>query len=383
MKKVGIITIIDYNNYGNRLQNYATQEVLKSLGFSVETIINYPKKPKGDNNSRMLNKIYKLREYTISEVLIKVINKTILKNKIKNLKNTRLESFENFTKLNIVETDYIISDCNIPSDLSNKFDYFITGSDQVWNPTFRYGSSVDFLTFAPRYKRIAYAPSFGISEMPSKYKENYKTWLSEMANLSVREEAGAKIIKDLTGRDAPVLVDPTLMLSKEKWLSISKESTNKPKGEYLLTYFLGDISEENGKIINNLARNNNLQIVNLANIKYGQTYTAGPSEFIDYINSASIFCTDSFHGCVFSILLGKPFIVFDRQDKIPSMNSRVDTLLSKFKLESRKAQNIKNNKQAFEIDYSHVHPILEFERKKAIDYLKKALNVGEDTKNEN
>lgn len=62
-----------------------------------------------------------------------------------------------------------------------------------------------------------------------------------MHRLSVREDAGAKIIKDLTGRDAPVLVDPTLLLTKEKWLFIAKEADNKPKKKYMLTYFLGGV----------------------------------------------------------------------------------------------------------------------------------------------
>ena len=42
MKRIGIITINDYKNYGNRLQNYATHEVLKSLSCEVTTIVNKP-----------------------------------------------------------------------------------------------------------------------------------------------------------------------------------------------------------------------------------------------------------------------------------------------------------------------------------------------------
>lgn len=378
--RVGIITIIDYNNYGNRLQNYATQEVLKSLGLSVETIVNYPKKINNNNSNYSI--FTKLHKYTLSELIIKTMNKTIFKSKMNKLVSSRRELFKIFTKLNIIETNYVISDNNIPNNLANKFDYFIVGSDQVWNPNFRYASSVDFLTFAQKNKRIAYAPSFGVSEISNEYKECYKNWLSEMSSLSVREEAGAQIIKELTNREAEVLVDPTLMISKEKWLSISKESISKPKKKYLLTYFLGKISGENQKIINNIAKENSLQVVNLADIRDKKAYIAGPSEFIDYINSSYILCTDSFHGCVFSILLEKPFIVFDRQSKMPSINSRIDTLLTKFKLESRKAENIKDNKQIFEIDYSHISQILEYEREKTINYLKNALKVEEYSRNE-
>lgn len=371
MKKIGILTINNYNNYGNRLQNYALQEILKSMEFDVKTIVNIIKN-KSSNSVK-----YKLRKvkYMSTNLIYKELNTRLNNYLYKKNKTERIKAFKKFTREYIEETDYFISDNNIPDDLSQEFDYFITGSDQVWNPNFRHGSTIDFLTFAPRHKRIAYAPSFGISKIPEEYIDRYKTWLSEMYKLSVREEAGAKIIKELTGRDAVVLVDPTLMLTKEKWLSISKRAKNKPEGKYLLTYFLRSVSKETKQKIKSIATKNKLQIVNLADIRDKKTYTADPSEFIDYINSASVFLTDSFHGAVFSILLEVPFIVFNREGSIHSMNSRIDTLLSKFKLESRRANNITDNSQIFEIDYSHVPPILEAERKKAYEYLKEALNV--------
>lgn len=386
MKKIGILTINDYNNYGNRLQNYATQEVLKSLGFHAKTIVNITKNKNEDIEQNGIKyKIRKLKHMPINKIYEKLNLKIwnyIYSKEISQCKEERIKAFKEFTRKYIDETDYYISDDNIPRDLGNKFDYFIIGSDQVWNPNFRHGSSIDFLTFAPEHKRIAYAPSFGISKIPEEYINIYKKWLKEMYKLSVREDAGARIIKELTGRDAVVLVDPTLMLTKEKWLSISKEAANKPKGKYLLTYFLGDVPKENKKRIKLIASKNNLEIVNLANIKDSKTYIADPSEFIDYINSASIFLTDSFHGAVFSILLEVPFIVFNRKGSIQSMNSRIDTLLYKFKLESRRANNLlddKNNlfdnNKIFEVDYSHIPPILKAERKKAYEYLKEALNI--------
>lgn len=375
MRKIGIFTINDYNNYGNRLQNYATQEVLKSLGFSVETVINSTQYNTRENS---INKIEKLKELTIKDFFSKSLSKVWYKVNKENIhykKAQRIKSFKNFTSSYISETDYSIAENNIPENLSNKYDYFVTGSDQVWNPVFRYGSSVDFLTFAPKNKRIAYSPSFGIAEIPSNYIDDYKVWLSEMHRLSVRENAGAKIIKDLTGRNATVLLDPTLMLTKEKWLSISKKASNKTEKEYLLTYFLGDIPKKIKRRISNIAADNNLQIINLADPKDVNTYITGPSEFIDYIHSASVFCTDSFHGVVFSVLMDTPFIIFDRKGNLPSMNSRIDTLLTTLKLQSRLAQNVETNKQIFEADYSHVASILKDERKKAIDYLKEAMQV--------
>jgi len=381
VKRVAILTINDYYNYGNRLQNYAAQEVITSLGFEVVTIINTRHTSNYNGKNNLKSKLQKLKGMSNKgkfELIKTKIWNQINKEKIKDNKAKRIKAFKEFTASNITETNYSISDYDTPSDLSDRFDFFITGSDQVWNPIFGYGSPIDFLTFAPKHKRIAYAPSFGISIIPEEYVKNYSLWLSEIENLSVREETGAQIIKELTGRDAAVLVDPTMMLSKEKWLSISKKASNKPKNQYLLTYFLGKVTKENRKRMKQIALDNQLQIVNLEDIKDRNTYFTDPSEFIDYVNSASVFFTDSFHGAVFSILLETPFVIFDRIENIASMNSRIDTLLSTFNLSSRKWNIIRNNSDIFNVDYSHVAPILEFERNKAFDYLKQALHVKDE-----
>src|SRR5699024_6730560 len=124
------------------------------------------------------------------------------------------------------------------------------------------------------------------------------------------------------------------------WRAISKVSSVKPETPYLLTYFLGEISNNTKKRINKIAKKKKLKIINLASLQDVKYYTADPSEFIDFIDSAELFCTDSFHGAVFSILLKTPFIVFERKGSLPSMNSRIETLLSKFNLDFRMAKNI-------------------------------------------
>ena len=373
MNKIAIVTLSGYFNYGNRLQNYALQETLEGLNFDVETIKNNNtkiiSKPRGSLLSRIKGK---------SPVLIY----KILKNKFSTYRHRdiiekRTEMFKEFTIKYIKEIDCMILDKGIIKHLPFEYDYFVTGSDQVWNPDYLLGTSTNFLTFAPADKRISYAASFGISTIPSKWVADYKKCLSNMKHLSVREEAGAKIIKDLTGREAPVHIDPTLLLTKEKWLSIAKEANNKPKGSYLLTYFLGGVPEIYKKQIKRIVEENKLEIINLGDIKERETYMTGPSEFIDYINSCSVLYTDSFHGSVFSILLEKPFVVCDRKDtdNDSSMYSRINTLLDKFNLNSRRIENIKTDEEIFNIDYTHIPHILEKEREKAFNYLKEALDM--------
>lgn len=378
MKNIAISTINNHDNYGNRLQNYATQEVLKSLGFHVDTIKNYKKPITEKSFESKIKKFPKLKGRgmeEISSLLWKKIDYKFKKSHYDTLNRRRIAVFQKFTENNINETNYNIFDEGVLNHVSNRYKFFITGSDQVWNPNFRHGSPIDFLTFVPIQKRISYAASFGISEIPKEYVHDYKLWLSNIPKLSVREEAGAKIIKDLTGREATVLIDPTLMLTKEQWLSISNAHVFKPSKKYLLTYFLGGISKQKKKFIKDVAKKNDLEVVNLAQVNEHQTYLAGPAEFIDYINSSSVLFTDSFHGAVFSILMEKPFIVFDRDGNLTSMNSRMDTLLSKFDLTSRLQKNIENNNQIFEVNYSHINSVLVNERNKTIKYLNGALQV--------
>jgi len=367
LKKVGIITLNGYHNYGNRLQNYALQEVLKKLNFEVETI--------WIDNIRLRSKnksiLRKLTDTIFKPKLIfkKVHYELFLKGDSLRRKNR----FEEFSEKYIKETNYTITEENLTNDKLKNFDFFVTGSDQVWNPYFTKGSPIYFLTFAPKEKRIAYAPSFAITEIPKKYESDFKKWLTEMKSLSVREEAGARIIEKLTNRKSEVVADPTLLLTKKEWLQIATPPLNKPKKKYLLTYYLGEITSEVKSLILYCEKKLNLEVVNLANKKEKEYYLTDPAEFLDLINSASLFITDSFHATVFSILFETPFVVTDRAGSLPSMNSRITTLLSTFDMENRHINQV-DKKGLLEIEFSNVDPILESLRNKSFLYLNKALS---------
>jgi len=367
MKKIAIITLHGYFNFGNRLQNYALQETLKIFNYEVQTI------PVDINsfvckNNKISNKIARIKQMTIKMIIKKICG--ILRDfKNKKANFLRKELFIDFTKKNIAESDFVINSENLNDFFLRNFEFFVTGSDQVWNPNITFEASIAFfLLFSEKNKRIAYAPSFGVSVIPTKYKLKYQQWLNEITHLSIREELGANIIKELTGRNVPVLVDPTLLLTKEQWLSISKVHSEKPKQEYLISYFLGEKTKDAIKFIEKISKKYKLKIVNLAEIREKKYFFVGPSEFVDYLYSSKIIITDSFHGTVFSILFEKPFVVFDRVGTY-SMNSRIDTLLSKFHLNSRKWDILDRDVEILSIDYSDAYPVLQTERKKAFDYL--------------
>lgn len=195
--KIGHITILDYNNYGNRLQNYAVQQIILSFGSGIETIrviSNIEEKSKICLIINLSNQIADIGILKfIGKIISRMINKIYIISNKKALK-IRLGNFIKFTKENIFETNYLIFNKNIPVDLNNKYDYFITGSDQVWYPAFKRFSNLDFLTFAPKEKKIAYAASFEIDAISPEYKARFKEWIEGMNYLSVREEARLMII---------------------------------------------------------------------------------------------------------------------------------------------------------------------------------------------
>lgn len=378
MKKIGIVTICDYKNYGNRLQNYAVQEVVKSLGFEAETIRNDPARPNPDDYPGVAERLKNAAKLPLKQlgwnIWIKIRDK-LNKKELNRLLEPKIKSFKEFTRRNIAETSFKVDPKAIPENLADQYDFFVVGSDQIWNPNFRYGSPVDFLAFAPEKKRVAFSPSFGISQLPERYAERYKKYLSQMAHLSVREQTGADIIEQLTGRRAEVLVDPTLMLTSEKWMKIANAAAEKPADKYLLTYFLGEVPGEIRKKVRDISTENKLTVVQMASLRDKSRFATDPGEFVDYISSAEVIVTDSFHGAVFSILFSRPFIITQRKGKSQPMGSRIETLLSKFKMESRKWKNMKSRPDVFDIDFSHIPDLLQAERNKVLDYLKKAFQL--------
>ena len=270
----------------------------------------------------------------------------------------------------------IVFDYKIKNDLNSRYDYFIAGSDQIWNPE-NLDLKNEFLQFADRNKRIAYAASFGVSEIKSNKVDLVKTGIEGIDFISVREYAGAKIVKDLTGKEVPVLVDPTLLLTTDEWDKIIERPVWYCDEKYILVYFLSKLPNKIKKDIHNLSEKYKLKIVDLMDRENIDYYCSPPSEFLYLIKNCSLMYTDSFHGTVFSILNKKPFVVSSRENVSMNMDSRIDTLLSIFHLENRKISKDNNYKIAnpMEIEFPDVEAILERERQRSKEFLCKALNI--------
>lgn len=354
MKDAAIITIIEGCNFGNRLQNYAVQEVLKRYDINATTIRNVP----------VLNEKNKY--------ILRLLKYNFSKNRCENKEKDeqRQASFTQFNK-NIKISKNVFNFYNTKH--LKKFEYIFVGSDQIWNPYFGRLRDFELLAFTNNKNKIAFSASFGVNDLPEEYKQKTKQAIKQFKAISVREDAGKNIVEELTERnDVEVLVDPTMLLEKEEWDKVAKKPKQLKTNKYILNYFLGEVPEDRKKEIDRIAKENNCEIINILD-KNDPFYKCGPSEFLYLEKNAFLVCTDSFHSCVFAILYNTPFVVFNRADKTVNMNSRIETLLNKFKLQQRfTTKNIYN--EMLECDYFEAYKILEKEREKANAFLKKAIN---------
>ena len=210
-----------------------------------------------------------------------------------------------------------------------------------------------------------------MESIPEEWRQIYIDGRSGFAHISVREDAGARIVKNLIGRDVPVLVDPVMLLSKEAWLKVARKprvDTSKP---YILKYYLGDEAEE--ERIDLWAKENGFEVYELLNDKIPQLYSAGPGEFISLIANASLVVSDSFHCIAFSIIFKKPFIVYARRGSGNYMTSRLDTLLGKFGFENRWKHLLKPDAY-LTCDHSLTDVIMAREQTKALKYIQQVLD---------
>lgn len=351
-KKIAIVTLFGNFNFGNRLQNFAMQEFLIQQNYIVSSIY----------KTDIYNKTVKKTIKNFVRYVYALISK----------KGKRSLKFWKFTKRYIKMT---CVNSNKEFELLNKdFDYFIVGSDQVWNPEFFDIPYEQFLLFTQSEKKIAISASFGIEKIPENKIKVVRDSLNTFNHFSVREEKAALIIKDLINKDANVVIDPTMMLEKEKWDNyLTKVS---PKKKYILVYFLGDLTEEYKKFIENVSSINNLDVIDILDEKSGY-YDSDPFDFITLISKSSLVVTDSFHGSVFSIIFHIPLVICDRKDGYMSMNSRIETLVNKFNLENRLFENL-NTKNIFNNSYEKYDQVIDFEREKVISYLKQCMGDKND-----
>lgn len=338
--KIAILTFTACDNYGQRLQNYALQELLSKNENDVQTILQ-------NEGSITFNRLVKL---SIKLIIGREKNWKKLKRQIKFYLFDR--KYIKYTKMQ--------NTFHPSSRIADKYDRFVSGSDQIWAPV---PARLDMYmqSTIPTEKKYSYAASIATYDIPENLKERYREYLSDFELLSVRENRSQELLEDiLVDKDIRVDLDPTLLLTKQYWERIEKKPKWIEKRKYILAYNLDsslpselcDLADEHGLCIVSLLDENS------------EAYTTDPSEFIYLIHNAELVYTDSYHGTIFAILFEKQFIHATRQQNTVShsMNSRFDTLFDKLGINSQNVSTIglKN------VDYANINQKLDAERNQSI-----------------
>lgn len=386
MKKIGIISELNMDNvnYGNKLQAFALNNYLNNtFKCEAESIIIDNKLDAKKSTLKGLhkyaNKAKKIPK-KIKEVFINIIKRF---NKKKYNFSKRLEACNTFIKNNIRLCKNLI---NLENITKTDYDVFITGSDVVWAQVNGGVNRIKFLNFKTKkkFKKIAYAPSFGNDWIPKENIDTIKDFLSSFNGISVREKSSTEMLKNIGINNVKHVCDPTLLLSKKEWENIEQKINIKEK--YIFVYLLGKNKEQREKI-KELAKELNLIIVDIshANGEFNKVdegfsnYSidnCSPEEWIWLIHNAEYIITDSFHGVVFSTIFNKKFFVLKRY-YTENINNRMLDYLNTID-ECDKMIDITNFKSIndFEWNYTKIDSKLEEFVTNSKQYLKR--NILED-----
>ncbi|WP_288360211.1 polysaccharide pyruvyl transferase family protein [uncultured Bacteroides sp.] len=379
--KIAILTFPLRENYGGVLQCYALQTILQRMGHEVEVIkwsASFVFSFRG-----VLKGIYK-------KLLSKISGKD-------EFVRVRLEAYIRhrriirFIKDKIIFTSeeyYYKNDLERLSD--SDFDVFIVGSDQVWRSLFMADSWIDlyFLSFLKMKdkKRIAYSASFGVDhkEYTDELVVRCGDLFSHFDAVSVREDSGLELIEEYhwkCKRDSIQTLDPAMLLNKDDYIHLFHLNMEQ-YGINLFAYLL-DVQTEANRILEQIALEKGLKIIRVQSIEKSLGFRSlfalpslSPVQWVEHIASSHFVVTDSFHGCVYSILFHKPFIVVGNTVR---GNARISSLLRLVQLEYRFVSSQEDFEQRKKIllepvDYRDVELILDEKRAMSLDFLNTAIN---------
>lgn len=377
--KIGILTLPLHTNYGGLLQAYALQTVLQRMEHEV-TVISQDR----DIHRNAFRQVVSFGLFLVRKYLLG--RKTIKYNspgKINRERQEREQYTQAFTDKYI--NTYLVR--NLATDVPKGFDAFIVGSDQIWRKRYveeLYFVGVEnaFLKFAEAesVKRIAYAPSFGTDDW--EYNEEETKECARLLGLfdavSVREQSAIALCEKYLGRkDVQHVFDPTLLLSKEDYISLI-ENAKTPKSEGNLMCYVLDNVEEKKDFIKKIAEDRGLQPFytnsKIYDGKAAQKDRIQPplEKWLRGFMDAEFIITDSFHACVFSIIFGKPFVVIGNKER---GMARFKSLLSMFALE----KNLICDPEEYNASYSYevnekAYTLLEEKKKQSISFIMKSLS---------
>lgn len=390
--KIAYICNTYIRNYGSILQSYALYVKLKQLGFEAD-IVNYkdfPNTIEAQFKQILFLRIPMLFKY--SEVKKKLLSIKISHNtSYRDILCKRHRAMDSFVVSNFTFTKHCETIGDVKEQIKN-YACVLIGSDQLWGVA-EILRDYHTLSFVPDAQpKISYATSFGVSRLPFFVRSKARSFLRRINYLSVREKSGAELIKNIVGRDAEVVVDPTLLLSPSDWAVVAGGKRKIPE-KYIFCFFLGNNPDQR-KFARRFSEKVNLPIVSMQHVdEYipsdidfadKNINDASPNDFINLIKNAEYIICDSFHASVFSIIFKKEFYTLDRY-KSSSANSRNTRLISLFSILGIENRHINvhsdiNKLMDITTDYDSVHEKWYGWRKESLNYLKNSLDkaLGND-----
>ena len=368
--KIAIMTVPFNNNYGGFLQAYALKTVLNNMGHSTIFIMRRRNRPDRYINLKRWILGRDKHLYYLDDIHLYRISKYTRKFQKKYLYP--------YTK------DYYDSE-SLNECRNMDIDCFIAGSDQCWRYRFAPQNTDDFFfnfLKGSGKKRISYAASLGTAELEydEQMLQKCKSLLSEFSAISVRESSGADLLINyfnVNPDNVKTTLDPTLLLTPDTYRELFK-NIKREKKDYIFSYILDDDSNKTALLLS-VSQELNLPIVSqkaqVGNVR--DLKTIEPVElWLSRIYHSSFVVTDSFHGCVFSILFNKPFIVYGNPGR---GLARFNSLLKLFALESRYLRYLDINKGISidtigEINWVEANKRLDELRNESLLFLKDALN---------
>ena len=375
--RIAITTWYGGINAGTFFQLYGLYTYLKKKGHYVE-VIRYESQP-----NDFLPKGFLYYLFQFKNGFLKKINSIIERKRLKRiiepykleseLRNNRFQEFYDQIKF----TERVCSDEDFER-LNERFDIFIVGSDQIWNPTLlnrRY-----LLDYVHHDKlKVSYGPSVGTSFIFKKALDNYKKYLFDFDYISTREKVLQNALTAILNKTVQHVLDPSMLISKEEYLKIAEYPLQIPKKSYLLCYFMPNNKNEEEKI-RRYAQKHSLQIVSMVMNSYSYTIkdaviyaSAGPRQFVGLIENAAVVMTSSFHCSLFSIMLNQDLFVFEHKlaGKSANISTRYIELLETFGLKHRligENEDI-DGKHLEKIDYHYVNQVFQAQFKNSVDFL--------------
>lgn len=372
--KVAILTQPLGTNYGGMLQAFALQKVLRDQGHEVVTVDRQFAK------RSIVRRFLSFFKYHLFNAFGK---EQPLRATTEVKKQVLINNFE-FINKNINMSELITSNEDMDKYFDiNAYDVIVVGSDQTWRPKYSPNIFNYYLDFAVENKalKVAYASSFGVDEWEYTEEETNKCreLIKQFDFISVREDSGVALCRDHLGSSASYVLDPTLLLDsndyRQLWLN-DKDVDDQEFGS-VFSYIL-DKTEYKSQVVQSVTTHLNKTSFTCQPVRsFKQSYRGDISDFVfpspvKWVKSfaaSSFVITDSFHGCVFSIIFNKPFIVIGNKSR---GLARFHSLLNRFGLSGRLIEEGDYSYESVltkEINWPAVNKILKEERERSIGLL--------------